>query len=881
MPGLWERIRRLRSGGDDHRALDREVEFHLQAQTDDLIREGWEPRAARREAMRRFGNPERIKENTRRVYGLAPFDELGRNARFAVRGLLRDPVFSITFVVTLALTVGLGTVAYGVGSAALWSPLPYPAPDRLAQVALYRADQGINPSLLAVDGSTWEQFRDRGEPFQRAVYSGWGAGVNLSTDAAAAFVTQQRVGTGYFETLGVLPTRGREFTPSEDTPEGPAVAILSHDLWMSTFDGDPDVLGGTVRLKGEPHTVVGIMPEGFRSPARADVWTPLRPSRRGEGSGTNYGILARMPAGMSLEEANRRVAGVAAPQNWLDRDAGFRFGMTSFQESQTAGARTPVLVLLGSIALMLLVGWANLAGLQIARTLSRRPELATRRALGGGTAVLVRQMTVENLVLAALGGAVGLVLAVVASPRLEALIRSQLGTWQPMPGAVSLTVAATLLTLVAFVVFAAVPLVRAARPGVERLVVAGSRVVGRERHVGRKVLLVGQMAMVTVLLFAAGLLARSYGHLNSLDPGFRADGLYSVQYSLDDARFAEAAPVQELFRESLAALERAPTIASAAVSLTLPYERPLNMPFRHPGEEQGRTTNVSYVTDAFFETLDIPLLRGRTFDDRDAPEGQVAAVVNQAFVDRYLENRDPLGARLHMANGFGDVPVVGVVGNVQQSAGWGDTTRPVWETPTMYLRADQMPSAFFRGVHIWFSPSWVVRTADAAGSPAGPVETAFQQVAPDLPVARAATLSDIMDRAFRQQRFEANFLVVMAGLAVVLAGIGLYGLVSQEVLERRGEMGIRMAMGASPQRAVVRTAMGGLAMAGVGLLVGMAAAYYAGGLLENIIWGIGTLDPVTLVGMIGVLGALAAVASFVPATRIGRMDPSKVLREEA
>jgi predicted permease len=880
MRGLWARIRRLRRGQQDHHDLDDELEFHIQAQVDDLVAEGWDAREARREAVRRFGNRERVKEETRRAHGLASFDEMARNVRFAFRSLTRDPVFSTTFVLTLGLTVGLGTLAFGVGRAALWRPLPYPAPDRLAQVTLYRADQGINPEQLSVDGITWERFRDNGDPFQRAVYSGWGAGVNLSTDAASAYVTQQRIGTGYFATLGMPPARGREFTAVEDTPQGPAVAILSHELWMRAFGGDPEVLGGTVRLKGEPHTVVGIMPEGFRSSANADVWTPLRPSPDGEGSGTNYGILARLPEGMSLDEANRRLEAVAAPENWLERDAGFRFGMTSLQESETAGSRTPVTVLLGSIALMLLVGWANLAGLQVARTISRRSELATRRALGSGSGPLVRQMTVENLVLAGLGGTLGLLLSTATSSRLETLIQSQLGAWQPMPGVGEMALAAFVLTSAAFVVFAATPIARAARPGFGRLVVTGTRVLGRDRHMGRKALLIGQMAMVTVLLFAAGLLGRSYGHLSSLEPGFEAAGLYSVQYSLDDARYADADAVQALFRESLDALRRQPEVTSAAISLTLPYERPLNMPFRHPGEEPYLTTNVSYVSDSFFETLGIPLLRGRTFDDREAAGTQVAAVVNQAFVDRYLEGRDALGSRMQMANGFGDLPVLGVVGNVQQSAGWGDTNRPVWESPTLYLRVEQIPSGFLNAIHIWFAPSWIVRGSQGTGAVAGAVEAVFQRVAPDLPVARTASLSNIMDGAFRQQRFEATFLIVMAGLAVLLAGIGLYGMVSQEVLERRGEMGIRMALGASPGAAVIRTAMGGLMMAGVGLAIGLGASYYVGGVLENLIWGIGTLDPITILGMIAVLGSLAVVASFVPATRIGRMDPSKILRDE-
>lgn len=880
MGRIWARIRRIWSVDHTRRELDDEMAFHIDAVIDDLVAGGMDPRAARREAVRRFGNPERIQEKVRVVRGFGLIDEMSRNLRFALRGLRRDPIFTTTFVLTLGLTVGLGTLAFAVGDSALWRPLPYPSPDRLAQVVLYDVENGLHTDQQAVDGATWERFRDGGGSLQGAVHSGWGAGVNLGSAGSAARAVQQRVGAGYFKTLGVQPVRGREFTAAEDVPNGPAVAILSHGLWAGHFGSEPSLLGGTVRLKGDLHTVVGIMPEGFRSPAGADVWTPLQPSRTGEGGGTNYGIIARVPEGMSFDEANARAADIPIPDAWAERPQEYRYGLIPLAEALSSGTRTPVLLLLGGIGLMLLVGWANLAGLQIGRTLGRRAELATRRALGSGSAPLVRQMAVENLLLAALGWVLGLALARLAGPTLEAAVQSRLGAWQPLMGMGALAAVSLSLTFVALLAFAAVPLLRAARPGLGRLAVTGSRVVGRERHAARKALLVGQMAAVAAMLFGAGLLTRSYGHLNRLETGFEPEGVLSVQYSLDDTRYSEATAVQALFRETVAQLEHLPEVASAAVSLTLPYERPLNLPFLYPGDDQYHTSNAAYVTDGFFETLRIPILSGRTFDARDAADSPITVVVNQAFVDRYLGDRVVLGSTLEMRSGFGEVQVVGVVGNVQQSASWGATSQPVWETPTLYLRAEQMPSSFFQGVHIWFAPSWVVRGADPSVQLAAPVAGVFQRVAPGFPVSRTATLSAVVADAFAQQRFEAGFLVVLAGLALLLAGIGLYGIVAQEVLERRGEMGIRMALGASPSAAVRTTAMGGITLAGAGLLLGLGIAILARSVLENLIWGVGTLDPVTIIATVGILGGLAAAASVIPAARVGRMNPAGVLREE-
>ncbi len=879
---LRRRIHLLLHGSAFRRDLDEEMAFHIDRLTEDLVRKGMSPGEARREARIRFGSTERVQARSREAQGVALVDEASRNVRFALRSMARSPLYAATFVLTLALCIGLGTAVFGVVDAVLWRPLPYPQPDRLAQAALYAPSLGKNPRNTALDGESWERIRDQGAPLERAVYSGWVAGVNLSTDQAAAYVQQQRVGAGYFRTLGILPQVGREFEAAEDVADGPPVAILSHQLWTRTFGGDPDILGGTIRLKGEAHTVVGIMPAGFESPAHADVWTPLRPNTTGEGSGTNYTVVVRIPPGMTFQEADSRLAGLQAPRPDREGAPELRFGLVPLDQAFTAEVQLPMLILLGAIGIMLVVGCANLAGLQIARSLVRRPEMATRQALGSGSGALVRQMVAENLLLGVLGGGLGLGVAYFGMAGLEALVQSHFGIWQEIPFDGAAVWAAAGITVMATVLFGLAPVLQVANPAAFRTILRGTRVMGGGGHRARKALLVGQVALVTALLFSTGLLVRSYGHLEGLDPGFEPRGLLAVQYSLDDARYTEAGEVQRLFRESLTAIRQVPEVTGAAVALTLPYERPLNTPFHFAGDDEGtnRITNTVYVTPDFFQVMGIPLLQGRAPEEADREGTPLVSVVNQAFADRYLADRPALGALVRMGfSGDRDVTVVGVVGNVQQSAGWGDTTQPVWETPTLYLAASQASGGFFRGIHVWFSPSWVIRTSGSPDDLVASVTRAFREVDPDLPVARMASLEAIMNDAFSQQRFEAGFLIVVSAFALLLAGIGLYGIVAHEVLERRTEMGLRMALGATPGRAVWTAGAGGLRLTAYGLVVGSVAAVGLSRVLQHLVWGVTPGDPLTMAVLLGILALLAGAASFVPAARVGRMDPARILRD--
>jgi predicted permease len=876
---IIRRLRHLLFGARSRHELDEEIAFHLEALTQDLVRQGMDPKEARREAHIRFGAPEWVHERTREERGLALFDETARNLRMAIRGLARNPMFAVTFITTLAMCIGLGAAVFSVVDATIWRPLPFPAPQQLAQAVLYSPAAGKNAGSTSADGRTWERIRDQADFLDRAVYSGWVQGVNLTTDQAAAFVRQQRVGTGYFRTLGIPPVMGREFTAAEDVPGGPAVALISHDIWSRTFGGDPDILGTSIRLKGDAFTVVGIMPEDFHSSFDADVWTPLRPSTSGEGGGTNYGILVRIPDGMDFGEADSRLAAIEPPVAAEDAPVR-RFGLVGLDDALNSDVRMPMMILMGGILLMFAVGCANLAGLQIARSLARQSEMATRQALGSGTGALVRQTVVENVLLGVIGAGSGLALAYFALTGVEGLAQAHFGIWQPVRFDARVLSVALGTSALATLFFGLVPVLQVGKLRGHRALISGSRVMGGSSHVLRKTLMVGQMAVVTALLFGAGLLVRSYGYLDGLDPGFQPEGVLTVQFSLDDARYAESEDVERLFEQSLDGIRSIPGVTSAAVSLTLPYERPLNIPFRVGTDESTRVANAVYVTPGFFETLSIPLRQGRDFDERDRLGQPLALVVNQAFAETHLQDGPLLGARLTSRTlGADGGVVVGVVGNVQQQAGFSGGDRPVWETPTMYLAASQVPGQLFQGLHVWFSPHWVIRSATSAAELTPQVTRVFEQVAPDIPVARTATLPDVMDQAFAEQRFEAAFLIAVALFALLLAGIGLYGIVAHEVLERRTEMGLRMALGATPGDAVWTTGVAGIRLTVFGLVLGSVGAIGVSRVMQHLIYGIAPHDPVVMVALVGVLGVLAATATFVPATRLGRLDPATILRD--
>ncbi|MFC1499789.1 ADOP family duplicated permease [Candidatus Zixiibacteriota bacterium] len=879
-------VRTLFRGRRFRQELDEEMAFHIDQYTDDLIARGTDPDEARRRAKMEFGSSERVYQRTREARGVNMLDEMGRNVRFAVRSAIRNPLFTITFVVTLGLCIGAGTAVFSVVDAILWRQLPYPDSDRLALVVEWNEEMGVNPGYHNVTGEVWEKIRDNVDYMDLTVFSDWPAGVNLSTDDVAVYVQQQRVSAGFFRTLGIPPHMGREFTEDEDIPGGPPVVILSHDLWQQSFSSDQDIVGKTIRLKGDAYTVVGVMPEGMLSTHLTDLWTPLQPSRTGEGGGNNFTLAVRIPEGMTWAEADGRIRSIALEPSRVEGAPQKRLALVPMHEAMSAELRSPLLILFGAILIMLLVGGANLAGLQLARSVARRPEIATRQALGGGTGAIRRQMVVESIILGLLGGLAGLLVGYLSMGGLEAMIQTNFGTWQSVRldgRAVSVALG---LTLIVTILSGFAPVMQVRGFDLRSVLVSGGGrgIVGGSRHLLRKAFLVGEVALVTALLFSAGLLVRSFYYLDNLDPGFDSEGVLAVQLSMDDSRYNTGDNTNLFIEDSLREIQLVPGVRSAAVALTLPYERALNMPFTIEGvvdpEGEYRITSLVYVSPEFFETLGIPLEAGRLFEDSDRLGTPRVVITNQAFRQEHLTGGQEIGSRLLIGGSEEPYEVVGIVGNVQQSnAGWGSNV-PLWASPVAYIPVAQVEAGWFRLVHQWFQPNWLLKVDEIPPGLGTTVTRIIQQVDPELPVARITPLDEVMAGSLARPRFEAVFMVFVAGFALLLAAVGLYGIVANSVVERTSEMGVRMALGASPRDAALTIGRSGLRLSLLGLAAGGILSAIVAPSVSHMVFGVEPYDPVTLGSVIICLGLITTLASFIPAFRVARLQPAAILREK-
>jgi predicted permease len=808
-----------------------------------------------------------------------------RDLRFAVRLLRKSRAFTLTAVLTLALAIAVNTAIFSVVDAVLLKPLPYPEPGRLAMVTTTVRTGGAVREDTAQNGATWLMIRDRAMTIEPAVYSTWPAGVNIVAAGRASYVQQQRVGAGFFRVLGVAPAIGREFSADEDRPGGPAAALLSNRLWHAMFHGDPAVVGTTLVVRGEAATIVGIMPADFQSGTEADLWTTLRPSTTGEGEGENYAILARLRIGIDWAQADaemRHIGADLARQREPAQGSSIAFSLQPLQRGMTAPLRSPLLMLWGAVGIALLIACVNLAGLLLARASARSREIATRMALGSGRRAVIRQLVVESVVLAAAGWIAGIALGAIALGALKALAADAFEIWQPVSLDARAAAAAAALSFGASVLFGIAPAFHATRIDLHAaLVDAGGRAVaGRAASWPRRVLIVVQVALGVVLLIGAGLLVRTFSHLRHLDPGFDGRGVVTASVSLQDARYRTAARVSQLFDETLSHVSEASGVEAAAVSLGLPYERLLNLGFRHldgpqAGSTQGRMTSATYIAGDFFGALRVPIRAGRTFDARDRADAPGVVVVNDTFARQYFDAASPLGRRIAFAGR--EREIIGVVGDVQVRPGWGDNG-PIAAMPLAYIPLAQATDGFIRLVHGWFSPTFVVRAPTATDS-VGAIRRAVDATDPLLPFARVRRMEQVQDASLAQQRFLMVLLAGLAAAAVLLASVGIHGLIATTVVERTREMGIRVALGATMAQAMRSLAVPGVLLAVGGTVIGATAALGFVRLLRHFVWGISLTDPVTFVAVAAILLTVACIASFGPALRILRLDPARALRE--
>ena len=813
-----------------------------------------------------------------------------QDLRLALRQLHKNPGFGLAVTLTLALGVGVNTAVFSLVNGFLLRPLPYPDADRLAVLMLHqegisKSGQFVHDDDPSQDGETWEMIRDRVPAVQAASFGGT-SGVNLQAGSASGsnvrYVQDMRVSARYFDVLGIRPLLGRGFTEEEDRPHGPNAVVLSYALWRSAFQGDPQVLGKQVILKGEPHSVVGVLPAGAQATGVADLWTPLQPHQSGECGGNNCEIILRLAAGATWQQVSVQLAPLR--KGSFDEIAKAK-GRAWFYASPLArnldnGMRGPILGLMSAVGFILLIACANLAGLTLVRIARRAPEIATRLALGASRWAVLRQLWVENFVLALVGGAIGLALARGILSGLPGFLPDYMF---PLGGVamdfrvLAFTFGASLFTSL---LFGGLPALQIRRVDLRSSMASSSHSVARGSSRLRQLLIGGEVALTVVLVAAAGLLVRSLIYLETLPPGFDATNVMTAKLSLDDARYRDAAAFHNLIERSVAAMQRIPGVESAAVGLSVPYERGLNdgiktMDGKFAGKEWGAST--AYVSPEYFSVLRIPILAGRAITESDTPTSQPVAVVNVDLAREFFGEVNPVGRHIQNSNHI--YTVVGVVANVAKRPGMSGNA-PIATEAVFYLPATQMEQGLINMANVWFQPSWIVRTSGPLQGLTLAMQKALTEVDASLPFSGFHSMQEVLAENLAFQRVEVVLLGVLAGLALLLSAVGIYGLVSNLVVQRTREIGIRMALGSSIRQAMVDVGSAGVVAAAVGMVSGLALSFIVLRVLRSELYGVRDYDPLTLAVISIFIALIGAVASFLPTLRITRIDPAVTLRME-
>jgi predicted permease len=815
--------------------------------------------------------------------------------RLAFRSLIRTPGFALAAVLSLAIGIGANAAIFGVTSALLLRPLPYAEADRL--VILWNRSPGLG---IAEDWFSTAQYFDilKGSRSLEQAAIAIGANYNLTGDGEPERIGTLRMSSNLLPMLGVRAALGRLLVAQEDAPGAAPTALISHGTWMRRYGGDARVLGRTITLNGQPYQIVGVLPESFALPRevmptlggaeQAEVVLPL-PLGADAASIRNredYNILGRLRAGVSLTEAQAEMDTLTAG---LRRDhpevyppnGGLTFGIVPLQEQVVGDVRRSLTVLVGAVGLVLLIAGANVANLLLSRALGRQREIAVRVALGAGRRRIVRQLLTESVLLALAGGVAGLVAAAFCLGGIRALGTRSVPRLHEIGIDERVLIFTLVVSILSGVLFGLVPALRAGGLDVQRTLedaVRGSSAPslwGRGRH-ARRLLVVAELALAVVLLIGAGLLVRSFARLQQAPPGFDPRGVLTLELTMSGRRYAESATVAETYRQLIERFTAIPGVSSAGAVSALPLSQmmawgPIVVEGRTPpAGEKFINADMRFVAGAYFETMAIPLRQGRLFsvdDTRDAPR---VVIVDAHMADTLWPRVSPLGKRLRIG-GFDATPdtpwltVVGVVGRVRQY------TLDAESRIALYFPHAQVPT---RALNIV-----VKRDADPSTLIAD-VRRVVRTLDPDLPLYGVRTMSARVEESLARRRFSMLLLTVFAALAAGLATIGLYGVMAYLVRQGSRELGIRMALGATPGGILSLVVRHGLAIAAVGVGVGVGGALVLSRFIESLLFGIGAADALTFIVTPLLLGAVVLVACLVPARRAARIDPIVSLRGE-
>jgi putative ABC transport system permease protein len=808
-------------------------------------------------------------------------DSFLQDARYALRVLRKSPGFALAAVLALALGIGANSAVFSVVNGVLLRPLPFTEPERL--VRIFGNFRGIGLERIAV--STLE-YKDYGE-LPRALSS-----VAAYTDADVTLTGQDvperlraiTASASLLPTLGVNPSLGRNFNEEEQIQGQDRVIILTHRLWRGRYGADPRILGTTISLDGNPHTVVGVLPPGFEYPRGTDLYLPFAPPAdllNANARGRRFlDVVARLKPGVTVEAAQAdmdRVSGEllkANPGNY-GGTSGWAISVVSMEEQTVGGVRTTLWVLLGAVGFVLLIACTNVANLLLARAAARGREISIRAALGAGRRRLVTQFLTESVVLALVGGALGLLLAMWGTDALLAVI----GDGLPRASEVRLDARVVLFTggvsVLTGLLFGLVPALQASRADLHGALREGSRGTGgRAAGRARGALVVSQVALALVLLIGAGLFMRSFLALQSVEAGFDSQGVLTARLALPMDRYSEPAKRAAAMRDFVDRARAVPGVESVGLANLLPLTGRSDWSFDVEGKPLAPTDPprpaVEYrsVSSDYHKVLRIPLIAGRTLTDSDGWDSPHAVVINQAMAKAIFPGEDPVGQRIRLHRRGMDGPwatVVGIVGDVRE---WG---LDLPARPTAYYSALQQGP---QGAYL------VVRTGQRPESLLASLQAELRMVDRDLPLFDVAPMEAVVDSSVSQRRFSMLLLLIFAGVAVVLASLGIYGVIAYTVTQRTRELGIRMALGARHADILGLMLGQGMRMTLVGVGIGLTLALLLGRLLSTLLYGIKAHDPLTFAGVAALLVGVALFACWVPARRATKVDPAVTLRAE-
>ncbi len=871
--------------------LDEELGYHLERKTQEYIAKGLDADEARIAALRDLHGLDQLREECHDMRKVNFIENLAQDIRYAVRMLLRSPGFTATAILALALGIGANTAIFSVVNTVLLQPLSYPAPDRLVELEL-SSPQGNGDITSIPKFNVW---KEQTQVFEAVTaYGGQGPGINLTGGDRPEQLRGIRASADFFQVFGVPMEIGRAYTKEDDVPGGPKLAVLSYSLWRNQFGGDPKIVGKTIELGGEAYVVSGVIGPSFNSYLAMDIYLPLEADPNSTDQSHYLSCTARLKPGVTVgmaqaamkvaaEEYQRKFPGAMGPQEG--------FTAEPLRDTVVGDVRVSLLVLLGAVGCVLLIACANVANLLLARATIRRREIAIRAALGAGRRRIISQLLTESVLLSLAGGALGLVLGYVGVRALLVINPGNIPRIGEHGADVTMdwrVLGFTLLiSILTGILFGLIPALSASRSDLSSaLRESGTRSgSGLRQNKARSVLVITEMALAVILLVGAALLIRTFAALRSVDPGFNTHNILTMNMSLTGPRFAKTAGVAQLVEEARQRVEAVPGVEAMATTCCLPLEGGLGLPFTIEGRplEKGPYhggAGYDIVSPEYFTVFRMPLLRGRMFTVRDDGGAPGVVLISETMAKTFWPKGDALGARITIGKGvgpeFAEPPrqIIGIVGDARNG---GLDNDPF---PIMYIPVAQVPDGV-TALNARITPlQFTIRTRVNPFSLSADIQKVLREASGGLPVAHIRSMDQVEAESIARSNFNMTLLTIFASAALLLAAIGIYGLMAYSVQQRTQEIGIRMALGASPERVRRMVVLQGMRLVLVGVIIGVGAALALARYMTSLVFGVKTRDPAIFVTVVILLSVVALVATYVPALRASRVDPMESLRYE-